>query len=66
MSEKKDGNMPKRFFVAGTEELFKQLKILAIQMDEGGAEKLGGKLLAEAVQRLIAEQSRKQAKPERR
>jgi hypothetical protein len=43
------GDMPKRFFVQGTETLHKRLQHLAIDRDSS-AEKLAGVLLAAAVE----------------
>lgn len=49
MSEKKGGDVAKRFFVKGTVDLFERMQHLAIDMKERGVEQLGGKLLAEIV-----------------
>lgn len=49
MSERNGGNVAKRFFVQGTNDLHKRLQHLAIDR-ETSAEKLAGLLLAAAIE----------------
>lgn len=62
MSEKK-GSTVKRFFVKGTDELFRKLQHLAIDLGARGVEELGGQLLDEAVARKLAEIESSKKKP---
>jgi predicted transcriptional regulator len=59
---KAEGSKVKRFFIQGTEDLHRRLQHLAIDLDTS-AEKLAGKLLAEAVQRAEAEGKADPQKP---